>query len=91
MLRAKIAGLKPSAFKDVIAVLLDKADVHTKELASEMATTPAPAEGDDRRRAVFAAAELLDHDPEQWKTLWPIFQKDPAFRRQSPTSYGLRT
>jgi len=79
MLRARITGFKPDSFKDVVAVLLEKADLHTKELARKMATPPLPAEGDDRRRSVLAAVELLAHDPQEWKTLWPIFQKDCPF------------
>ena len=64
MLRARIASLKPEAFKDVVAVLLEKADLQTKELARRMATAPVPVKGDDRLRSVFAAVELLAHDPQ---------------------------
>ena len=78
MLRAKLDKLKPTAFKDVIAVLLKKGDAPTKKLARGMVKPGAP-QGDSRQRALFAAAELLAHDAEEWSILQPIFWDHSSF------------
>jgi len=78
MLRAKLNKLKPTAFKDVIAVLLNKGDAPTKELARGMVAPEFP-QGDSRQRAVFAAAELLAHDADEWSVLRPIFWDHSPF------------
>ena len=76
ILRAKIASntLQPSAFKDVLAQLLKKADPEARSLARAMAIGTIPEAGEVRRRAVFATAELISNDEREWKVIWPVFQ-----------------
>jgi pimeloyl-ACP methyl ester carboxylesterase len=81
MLRPKITAgaLKPGSFKTVLARLLKMGDTDVKVLARTMATGVVPVEGEDRRRAVFASAELISHDPREWNVIWPVLQTNEAF------------
>ncbi len=81
ILREKLTmgGLKPGSFKVVLGALLKNNDVEAKLFARHLATSAIPAEGDDRSRTVRATVELISHDPNEWKTVWPVVQADQAF------------
>ncbi len=81
ILRSKISGgtLAPVSFKQIIAKLLSQKDPRAKLIAQTAATGSVPAEGDDRRKAVYATAELISHDPKEWEIVWPILQANESF------------
>lgn len=72
-------GIKPKAFRDVLAKLLSMKDLDTEEMARRMATSPIPASGDNRSVAVLTTAELLSHRLEDWVIVWPAMTADVSF------------
>ena len=81
LLRAKLVepALEAASFRSILTKLLSVGDAIAEEQARTMATGPLPDAGNDRRKVVFATAELLAHDPSQWKTVWRILQANQAF------------
>jgi len=81
VLRSKIHSgmLKPTSFKNVLAKLLSMGDQAAKLLAKTTAARGIQSDGDDRRRAVYATAELISHDPREWAIAWPVIQADEPF------------
>jgi pimeloyl-ACP methyl ester carboxylesterase len=81
ILRSKIANgtLNPKSFKNVLAKLLSMADSAAKELAQTVAAGVIPSDGEGRRRAVYATAELISHDPREWNTVWRSLQANESF------------
>jgi hypothetical protein len=78
ILRGKITtgALKPDSFKSVLAALLKMNDADAKLLARQLATGVIPPKGDERSRTVSATVELISHDPNEWRIVWPFLQAD---------------
>lgn len=71
--------LEPDSYRAILQKLLTIGDAVAEAQARTMVMGVVPEAGANRRKTVFAAAELLAQDPAQWKAIWPILQTNQAF------------
>jgi len=75
--------LNPSGMKCLLSDLLDHGVAEAKAYAESLIPVPSPTEGDERLRAVLAAATLLTHTEDAaWESVWPDVLKDEQFGRE---------
>ena len=76
-------NLNPSGMNCLLTDLLDHGVAEGRAYAESLIQVPSPTEGDERQRAVLAAATLLTHTEDAaWGCVWPAVLKDPQFGRE---------
>jgi len=75
-------NLNPTGMNCLLSDLLDHGVAEARAYAKSLIPVPSPTEGDERLRAVLAAATLLTHTEDAaWGSVWPAVVKDGQFGR----------
>lgn len=76
-------NLNPTGMNCLLSDLLDHGVAEARAYAEPLIRVPSPTEGDERLRAVLAAATLLTHTEDAaWGSVWPAVLKDRQFGRE---------
>jgi hypothetical protein len=73
-------ALKPSVFGTILSELLEHKCFEARAIAARIVSSPVPAEGEQRERAVQAAQALIRNtDDAGWGVVWPVIENDSNF------------
>jgi predicted NACHT family NTPase len=76
-------NLNPTGMNCLLSDLLDHGVAEARAYAESLIRVPSATEGDERLRAVLAAATLLTHTEDAaWGSVWPAVLKDRQFGRE---------
>lgn len=79
----KRKNLEIDFFNELLTITIEHKSEEGRKIAESLLSLPIPSEGDERKKAVYAASELMIYAPDAgWSIVWPILKDNQELGKE---------